>query len=149
MKKALRLVTVLALATGTSLAGVTPAQAAPAIQLRTIQYDPSGSDTPITNAKLNREWVQVKNTSKKMVKLEGWTLSDRHSHVYRFPPTNLSAGKTITVYTGKGTNSPSRRYWGQKNYIWNNTGDRATLRKKNGTIVDRCSWGDGSGKINC
>lgn len=30
-------------------------------------------------------------------------------------------------------------YWGSGNYIWNNTGDTATLRNASGKTVDTCS----------
>jgi hypothetical protein len=36
--------------------------------------------------------------------------------------------------------NPFNRFWGSKSYIWNNTGDRATLRNARGVIVSRCSY---------
>jgi hypothetical protein len=42
----------------------------------------------------------------------------------------------------------TNRYWRSDGYIWNNDGDRATLKKPGGTVVDRCSYsGAGSFKI--
>jgi hypothetical protein len=31
--------------------------------------------------------------------------------------------------------------WNLRNYVWNNSGDVATLRRRTGTIVDRCRYG--------
>jgi hypothetical protein len=37
-------------------------------------------------------------------------------------------------------------YWGSGNYIWNNTGDTATLRNASGKTLDTCSWTYKSGR---
>jgi hypothetical protein len=50
----------------------------------------------------------------------------------------------VTVHTGNGHNRPGQRYWGQGWYVWNNDGDRATLRTNGFKLIDRCKWGDGS-----
>jgi hypothetical protein len=62
------------------------------------------------------------------VDLTGWTLRDRAGHVYRFRYIRLGPGHSVTVHTGKGDNRSGQRYWGQGYYVWNNDGDRATLR---------------------
>jgi hypothetical protein len=56
------------------------------------------------------------------------------------------------VHTGSGTNfKPNTQhvYWKSGNYIWNNTGDTATLRSSSGRVYDACSWGTGSGVTYC
>jgi hypothetical protein len=55
----------------------------------------------------------------------------------------------VTVHTGKGHDRPGQRYWGQGWYVWNNDGDKATLRNKVGKLIDRCRWGDGDGSTSC
>ncbi|GAA4581409.1 lamin tail domain-containing protein [Planotetraspora phitsanulokensis] len=130
-----------------------PAYAAgPAIQITKIYYNSYGrtSDTPVTNAKLNGEYVQIKNTTKKAVSLKGWTLRDKQStasgHIFKFGTFTLGAGKTVTVRTGKGKNTSTNRYWGRSStqgtfaYIWNNTSDTAYLRNASGTLKDSCSY---------
>jgi len=71
--------------------------------------------------------------------------------VCRFPSGYyLGAGKTVMVHTGRGSSTTLNRYWGQDQYVWNNTGDKATLTSKSGTVVDTCKWsGAGLGYINC
>jgi len=53
------------------------------------------------------------------------------------------------VHTGSGTNSRTDLYWRQNGYVWNNTGDKATLKNSAGVVVDTCSWGDGAGFTSC
>jgi hypothetical protein len=126
-----------------------PANAAGAIQFRKIQYDPSGSDLPVTNYQLNREYVTIKNTGTTARSLTGWTVRDLANHVYTVPSFKLGAGKSVKLHTGKGTNSSTDLYWGKGYYVWNNTGDKAILRNSSGTTKDTCSWGDGSGIKYC
>jgi len=41
-------------------------------------------------------------------------------------------------------------YWGQSWYVWNNTGDMATLVKKDGVIRDTCAYkGTAAGYKSC
>jgi hypothetical protein len=70
-------------------------------------------------------------------------------HTYRFSTYSLGAGKTVTVHTGSGSNTAAHRYWGEDDYVWNNTGDKAILKTKAGTVVDTCKWGDGDGNTAC
>lgn len=61
-------------------------------------------------------------------------------HVYTFGTFTLKPGASVTLYTGKGTNTSSKRYWGRASYVWNNTGDEAYLKNTSGTTKDTCSW---------
>lgn len=124
-----------------ALAVAPPAHAAPAIQLTKIQYDTPGADTPVTNAKLNAEWVRIKNVSTRTINIAGWRVTDAGTiHSYSFPTTNLGPGKSVTLHTGRGTNASGHRYWGRGYYVWNNTGDTAALRNRSGTVVATCRW---------
>jgi P pilus assembly chaperone PapD len=120
--------------------GTAPADAAGAIQFTRIQYDSPGSDTR-TNTSLNAEYVQLKNVTTRTFNLYGWTLRDVAGHTYTFSTNHyLRPGATVTIRTGKGTNTATTRYWGSAAYIWNNTGDRAYLRTPSNTLVDYCVW---------
>jgi hypothetical protein len=130
-------------------AGAPAAYAAAAVRLGKIQYDSPGKDDR-SNASLNAEWVTIANHSGSKKTLTGWTLRDTSSHVYRFPSFTLVAGASVRVHTGNGTDGAHNLYWGSGNYIWNNTGDKATLKTKAGTTLDTCSWGgSGSGSVDC
>jgi hypothetical protein len=133
------------------LAASAQAQAAPAgqIQFRLIQYNTPGSDLPVTNAKLNKEFVTLKNTGRTSRDLTGWTVEDLAGHVYTFGRFTLKAGAKVVIHTGRGTNNSANRYWGRGYYVWNNTGDKAKLHTAAGRWKDSCSWGDGPGSLYC
>jgi hypothetical protein len=123
--------------------------AAGAVQFTRIQYDSPGTDNR-SNTSLNGEWFKITNRTGSTMALKGWTVRDASNTVYAFPSTfHLGAGRSITVRTGKGSNGSTYRYWGRTGYVWNNTGDTATLRTGGGKTIDSCRWGKGSGATNC
>lgn len=125
-----------------------PAAAAGRIYISKVQYDSPGTDNG-SNTSINAEWVRITNSTSSKRTLTGWTLRDASSHVYKFPTTTLKAGASLRVHTGKGTNTATDKYWKLSYYVWNNTGDKATLKNRAGTIIDTCKWGDGSGVTYC
>ena len=140
----LRIRTIATAVAATALAGAAllPAQAQAAtgsVHLYKIYYNSPGSDLR-SNTSLNAEYVQIKNTTTKSVSLKGWTLVDASAHKYTFGTFTLGKGKTVTVHTGKGTNTSVSRYQGRAAYVWNNDKDKATFKKSNGTVVDTCSY---------
>ena len=56
----------------------------------------------------------------------------------------ISGGNSVKVHTGRGSNTAKNLYWRSDSYIWNNDGDTATLKKKNGVVADKCSYAGGS-----
>ncbi|MFE9768526.1 lamin tail domain-containing protein [Streptomyces sp. NPDC005808] len=123
--------------TGTFLS--TPAQAAGGMTIHRAYFDSPGTDTG-SNASLNGEWIQLKNTSSAAISVNGWILKDVANHRFTFPNVKIGAGKTVIVHTGKGTATSAHRYQNRRAYVWNNTSDTATLTKANGSKVDSCSW---------
>ncbi|AQU67737.1 lamin tail domain-containing protein [Streptomyces niveus] len=115
------------------------AQAAGSVHLYKIYYDSPGSDTR-SNASLNGEYVQIRNTTTRAVSLTGWSVVDGSNHKYTFGSYSLGRGKTVTVRTGSGTNTAANRYQGRAAYVWNNDRDTATLKKSTGATVDTCSY---------
>jgi len=52
----------------------------------------------------------------------------------------------VKIHTGKGLDSyPHHYYWGLSDYVWDNDGDTATIKNRNGKVVDRCSYTSSSG----
>jgi hypothetical protein len=146
----LRLVTAAALIVGAIAASPAPVSAAPKVRFGIIQYDSPGNDLPVTNAKLNAEWVTIRNPKTTAVQIRGWRVADASGHVYRFTRLRLGPGKAVRLHTGKGTNTRTDRYWGLENYVWNNTGDTARLRNAAGILIDTCRWTSaGTGRIAC
>jgi hypothetical protein len=150
MRKSPAILTALAITVGGILATTGPAQAAPAVRFSAAQYDSPGSDTR-SNKSLNAEWISVVNTGTKAVSLKGWKIVDK-SRTYTFGDVTIAGkGGKVTLHTGKGTNTKTHLYWGSGNYVWNNTGDTATLRTKAGKTHDTCTWNQKKGrtKIAC
>ncbi|MGW7384274.1 lamin tail domain-containing protein [Streptomyces sp. NPDC054794] len=126
-----------ALLTGTVLS--TPAEAAGGVTIYHVWFDSPGSDNR-SNTSLNGEWVQIKNTSRSAISVNGWILKDASNHKYVFPNVKIGAGKYMRIRTGKGTDTASNKYQNRRAYVWNNTSDTATLTKASGAKVDSCSW---------
>jgi len=128
-------------ATGMALPLAAPAHAATTLKFARFYADQPGADTPYTTTRLNREYIQVKNVTKKTISLSGYRIHDRKNyHVYYFPKTfRLGAGKTVTVHTGRGTNTAANLYWGLKSMAWNNNGDTAYLMK-GATKITTCTY---------
>jgi len=137
------------IALGCAAAALSLATVAPgAIRIDRIYFDSPGSDTG-SNRSLNNEWIRLKNTGNSGRSLTGWTIRDTSGHVYRFGTFRLRADRTVTVHTGSGSNSRRHRYWRQDAYVWNNDGDRATLKTAGGNVVDRCSYSGAGSAVNC
>ena len=118
------------------------------MRLAKVQFDPSGDDD-LTNASLNREWVQIRNFGAKPWTLTGWSIRDVTGFKFKFPEGfTVQPGATVTIHTGSGANRALHLYWGQGSYIWNNTGDKATFKNASGKVVDTCAYdGDGASVI--
>lgn len=132
------------------VAAAAPALAA--IEIARINFDPAGRDTG-TRSHLNKEVVVIKNTGSRTRSLDGWKLNDKgRDHSYRFSGLSLGAGEYVRLHTGIGDDGAVTGcnghcftyydfYWDLRNYVWNNTGDVATLRNRAGNVVDRCRYG--------
>jgi hypothetical protein len=151
MRRMFGAVAAFAVVLGGTLAAASPAQAAPTLRFHSTQYDSPGKDTR-SNKSRNAEWIALVNTGKKAVNLKGWSIKEKGGRVYTFGAVSLPGkGGKIYLHTGNGTDGKKHVYWNSGNYIWNNTGDKATLRKPNKKTHDTCSWGNKSGrtKIAC
>jgi hypothetical protein len=140
-----------ALLVGLMVAGIAPSFGATrvgGVRLLKIQFNPPGSDNG-TNASLNAETVSIVNHGSHRVTMTGWTLRDRDQHVFRFPTFRLGAGAKVTIHTGTGLNNAHNLYWGSDNYVWNNDGDTATLRRPSGVLVDRCTYSGSGSSVTC
>ena len=135
---------------GLVVTSVAPAQAVNRMQIHKIQYNSPGPDNG-SNSSLNAEWVQLHNRSGSPINLTGWTLRDACGcgHVYTFGNYTIRAHGYVKIHTGRGTNTQTDRYWGRGAYVWNNTGDTATLRNRAGTVIDRCHYSGGDTSVLC
>ncbi|MFF4649988.1 lamin tail domain-containing protein [Streptomyces sp. NPDC001380] len=88
-----------------------------------------------------REWITVVNTGRHGVDLEGWTLSDRDRHTYRFGHLYLRGHDEVRVYTGRGRDHRHEVFQGRWRPLWDRE-DTAVLRDDRGRVIDRETWGD-------
>ncbi|MFL0460534.1 lamin tail domain-containing protein [Kytococcus sedentarius] len=130
------------------------AEALPAIMISQIVYDSFGATKDdYSTRSLNAEYIVLKNTTSVSRTVTGWTVKDATGFRYTLPTTTIPAKGTVRIHTGKGTNTnargattPGHRYWGKTSYVWNNTGDTATLRNRAGSLMDTCKYTDKSTK---
>jgi hypothetical protein len=122
-----------------------PALASGPVKIAKIHYAQSGTN-------LNTEYIVFKNTTSAAVQLKGWEIisapSSDNQH-YFFPRTKVPAGSSLTLYTGSGTNSAGRRYWGSTTPRWDNSGDKAILKDADGGTVDICQYAGGGTQQFC
>lgn len=122
-----------------------PALAASSVKITKIHYAQTGTN-------LDTEYIVFKNRSSSAVKLRGWKIISAPStdnQYYVFPRFTLGAGKTVTLYTGKGSNSSTKLYWNATSARWNNDGDKAVLKNAAGTTVDTCQYAGGGTTAYC
>jgi hypothetical protein len=149
MKTTAALLAAVAIAALTLLPSTPALAAGHRIQIYEIYYNSPGPDTG-SNSSLDAEWVQLYNTSSTKISLTGWTLSDAAGHVFTFATYILGAHSYVKIHTGHGTRTQTDRYWNRNWYIWNNTGDTATLADSHGGTVDSCDYtGTSAGYVFC
>jgi hypothetical protein len=87
-------------------------------------------------ANLNDEYLVFMNTGNDSLDLTGGTLHDEADHEYAFPEGfTLSAGESVTLHTGTGTDDDADLYWGASSPIWNNTGDTVAVTDASGSTI--------------
>ncbi|MEU9190306.1 lamin tail domain-containing protein [Streptomyces sp. NPDC048484] len=114
------------------------------VEISAVQYDSPGYDSR-SNRSLNKEWVDITNTGRRAVNLQGWTLSDEDGRTYTFRHYRLDGHATVRVHTGEGRDNHHHLYQDRSHYVWDNRSDTATLRNDNGRRIDDESWGRGHG----
>ncbi|WP_367176697.1 lamin tail domain-containing protein [Haloarcula rubripromontorii] len=101
-----------------------------------IHSDAAGND----NENLNDEYLTLTNTGDEPLDLSGWTVSDAVGHRYTFASLTLVPNGSVTLYTGRGIDSGTERYWGRNGAVWNNDGDTVSVRNASGETVLRQSY---------
>ncbi|MFJ5779932.1 lamin tail domain-containing protein [Streptomyces sp. NPDC093094] len=114
---------------------------APRVEISAVQYDSPGRDDR-SNRSLNREWVELTNTTRRAVDLDGWTLEDEDGHTYTFEGYRLPGRATVRIHTGVGRDTRTDLYQDRRNYVWDNRSDTATLRNDRDRFIDDESWGN-------
>jgi hypothetical protein len=108
------------------------------VVIRRVIVNPPGPDE-------QAESLQLHNSGNEDVDLTGWTLSDTQNHpgpvfTFHFPSFTLLSGADVSIHTGDGTDDGQNLFWKSTSAVWNNKGDRATLRDATGAEVDHADW---------
>nr|WP_258873073.1 lamin tail domain-containing protein [Streptomyces sp. M7] len=110
------------------------------VEITAVQYDSPGRDN-YSNRSLNREWVEITNTTRRSVNLDGWTLKNRDGQTYTFDHFRLAGRATVRIHTGIGRDTRTDLFQDRRYYVWDNRSDTATLRNDYGRRIDTESWG--------
>ncbi|MEU6273152.1 lamin tail domain-containing protein [Streptomyces populi] len=110
------------------------------VAISRVQADAPGFDDRSARS-LNAEWVEITNSGRRGIDLDGWTLSDRQGNRYTFNHYRLAGRSTVRVHTGYGRDTSRDLYQDRRNEVWDNHSDTATLRTERGRFVDSVSWG--------
>lgn len=116
--------------------------AASCVRISGGNFDAPGNDNQAAN--LNGEYIKIKNTCSAAKSVGGWKLHDYgKKHTYTFASGfSIKAGATVTVFSGRGTNSATKRYWGRSyGAIWNNDPPE-TAYLRNGAGALQSSWSE-------
>jgi len=118
----------------TPTSSTTPATGTPTLAALIVDVTYDGD---ATSNDPNDETVVIVNGSSAPLDMTGWTLRDTRGHVYTFGAFTLPVDGQVTLYTGKGTDSATKRYWGQTSGVLDNTGpETVSLRDASGTLID-------------
>jgi hypothetical protein len=130
-------VAVLAMTWSASPAANPPTAAASGcVKFSATQFNGPGND----NYEL-LEWVRIKNVCATRKAIGGWKIYDYgRIHVYTFASgVHIGPGKTITLWSGTGSNTTTKRYWGRTyGAVWNDVPtEYAYLKNGAGAVVSR------------
>jgi hypothetical protein len=124
---------------------VAPADAGSTIKITRIHYKQTGTN-------LNTEYIVFKNTTGSTIQMKNWKIISKPSsddQFYVFPRTAVGPGKTVTLFTGIGTNSRGKRYWDSTSPRWDDQGDRAVLKNAKHLVIDTCQYAGGGTTAYC
>ena len=84
----------------------------------------------------NQEYVQITNSGTSAIKMKGWIIQDDGAkHTYFFPSYTLKAKSTVTLRSGRGTNTANTLYWNKWSFIWNQSCAGAPRCKQRGMFA--------------
>lgn len=89
------------------------------------------------------EYLRVANLTGAPLDVSGYTLTNAEGRVLTLPAMVIPAGYSFQIISGRGvanadpTRGPLQVFWGSDWPIFLNSGDSATLRDAQGTVLDR------------
>jgi hypothetical protein len=122
------------------------------VHIVSIRYNAPGADDGSRDS-LNAEVIMIRNDGDRRVSIKSWTVHDAgRDNFYKIPyDVRLAPDDYVRLYTGPGPDltgdcvdgdCPRTHswHWDKDHHVWGNSGDRATLSRADGSVVDRCSY---------
>ncbi|MEU0074023.1 lamin tail domain-containing protein [Streptomyces sp. NPDC006332] len=75
--------------------------------------------------------MELTNTTRHAVSLDGWTLKDDSGSTFTFDHYRLAGRASVRVDTSEGRDTRADLLQDRRAYVWNNDHDTATLRSGN------------------
>jgi len=110
------------------------------VQISAVQYDAPGRNDRSAHS-LNKEWVELTNTTRHAVNLNGWTLSAERGATYTFRHYRLAPRATVRIHTGVGRDTRTDLFQDRRREVLDNHAGTAVLRDDHRRLVDSESWG--------
>lgn len=107
------------------------------IKISSVMFDALGTDSQYN---INGEYVKITNSGTTSSVLTGWKLYNKTDNwLYTIPTFTLGSGRTMTVYSGTGTNIGTILYMGYNRHVWANTNECARLKDTGGNLIsEKC-----------
>jgi hypothetical protein len=117
-------------------ATVPPTEEPSAVRIRTIEYAPAAKPD------CDWEYVELVNEGDESADISYWTVEDLGArHKFTFPEWELAPGTTVKVWTTSANSAPGDLSWDRTDSVWNNDGDLATLRDRDGNEIHQLACG--------
>lgn len=108
------------------------------LKVEHVQWDAPGDD----NADPNGEYVVLRNVGGSTIDLTNWKVQDNGVDYHFADGDSIGPNQTITLRVGRGADSGSTRYWGNRSGIFSNrTGDAVWVFSDTHIPVDCYSYG--------
>lgn len=109
----------------------------PTFEIASVNFDAVGSDASNPNG----EWIDITNTGSKAADLRDWRVQYKTSTFYDVNDSIvISAGDTVRLFIGNGTDTNSSLFWGFSSGILSNTAGDVTLLSKFRNVADTQTW---------
>ena len=84
------------------------------------------------------EYVTFRNAGDEALNLSGWAVENDDGQRFVFPDGfTLDSGQSVTVHSGRGSDTETDVYWGATNEVWDEAGDTILVRTADGREVLR------------
>lgn len=106
-------------------------------KITAVNYDVPGVD----DANPNGEWIELTNTGSKSAGLRDWRVQYQTGTFFDFnEDVTVSAGDTIRIHMGTGTNTTTNFYWGNTTAALSNTSGNLSLQSNYRAEAHTFAW---------